>query len=477
MSGQRLQDAAPGPMRVNTVTWIARRELTELWRDGRLALAGGLMMLLLATALAVGWQQQRSIEAERSVAQQLDYDDWLKQDKRHPHDAAHQGLHAFKPTPAGALIDPGITSFVGSTIWLQAHRQSELRFRPAQDATGLQRFGSVSVAWVLQVLGPLLVIVLGYGAFAAEREQGTLRQALSLGVAPRQLLWGKALAQAAALALCLLPAPLAAAAAMITQGGVDGAVRLAAMALGYTLYFGIWVLGVLAVSALVPGTRLALVLLLSLWIVNVTLAPRVASDLAREAWPSPSRQTFNESLDGDLGASYERAWRAQLGTDKRWGAELPLSRWGIALRVDDQAGYGVTDRHFGQLWDSFAQQQRAQEWTGLAVPLLALRAWSMGVAGTDFAAHRHFSVAAERHRRLMQDLISDDLVANADTRGQGHFTYQAGPVFWAKVPPFHYHPPTARAAIGDNLLSLGVLAVPLLMAALFAGWAVGVRKP
>lgn len=462
---------------MSIVPLVARRELTELWRDGRLLLAGGLMFLLLCTALAVGWQQQRSIEAERAVAQQRDYDDWLKQDQRHPHDAAHQGLHAFKPTPPAALIDPGITPYVGSTIWLQAHRQSELRFRPAQDATGLQRFGSLSVAWVLQVLGPLLVIVLGFNAFAGEREQGTLRQALSLGVAPRQLLWGKALALAGALALCLLPALLAAGVAVVAQGGAEGALRLGLLAAGYALYLGITVLGVLAVSALVPGARLALVLLLALWIVGVTLAPRVSSDLAREAFPSPSRQAFNQSLDTDLNTEYQRAWRDELGTDKRWGAALPLNRWGIALRIDDQAGYGVTDRHFTQLWESFAQQQRVQEWAGLAVPLLALRAWSMGMAGTDFAAHRDFSVAAEKQRRLMQDLISEDLVEHADPLGNQHFTYQAGKELWAKVPRFEYQPASAGESLRANALSLAVLGTGLLATALLAGWAAGARKP
>ena len=456
---------------------VARRELTELWRDGRLLLAGGLLLLLLVTAFAVGWQQQRATDGERQAAQALDYDAWIAQDERHPHDAAHQGMHAFKPLPPTAIMDPGITPFVGSTIWLQAHRQSELRFRPAQDATGLQRFGSLSVAWVLQVLGPLLVIVLGFNAFAAEREQGTLRLAASMGVRPRQLLAGKALALAAALAACLLPALLLAAIAMAVQGGLDAVLRLALLALGYAMYLGIAVLGVLAVSAIAPSTRLALIVLLALWIAGVTLAPRVASDLAREVHPSPSRQAFNRAIDDDLDQAYRRAWRAQLGTDKRWGAELPLNRWGIALKIDDEAGYGVTDEHFGRLWDSFAQQQRVQEWAGLAMPLLALRGWSMGLAGTDFAAHRHFSVAAEAQRRLMQDLISHDLVEHADPLGDRHFSYQAGKELWARVPRFEYRPIDVLTALRGNLVSLAVLAVGLALAATVATWSVGVRKP
>ena len=146
---------------MRTIRIIAGREWLELWRDRRLPAAGGLVVLLIGVSLAVGWQRQQEIASQRAAAQVLDYDDWVSQQRRHPHDAAHQGMHVFKPEPPLSIIDPGIEPYVGSTIWLQAHRQSELKFRPAQDATGLQRFGSLSAAWVLQVLAPLLVIVLG----------------------------------------------------------------------------------------------------------------------------------------------------------------------------------------------------------------------------------------------------------------------------------------------------------------------------
>ena len=120
--------------------------------------------------------------------QALDYEAWLQQGPRHPHDAAEQGMHVFKPEPPLAVLDPGIEPFVGSTVWLQAHRQSELKFRPAQDATGLQRFGELSPAWILQVLLPLIIIVIGFNAVSGERERGTLRQLLSIGVPTRSFL-------------------------------------------------------------------------------------------------------------------------------------------------------------------------------------------------------------------------------------------------------------------------------------------------
>lgn len=451
---------------------IARREYVECLRDGRLPWAGGLMMMLLLAALAVGWQNQLAAESERAVAQRLDYQDWLAQNERHPHDAAHQGMHVFKPQPPLAILDPGITPYVGSTLWLQAHRQSEVKFRPAQDATGLQRFGNLSMAWVLQILGPLLVIVLGFNAIAGEREQGTLRQLMSMGVLPRHLLAGKALSLTAAVATLLLPLVIAAAGfvafSTLPESRADTALRFLTLLLAYVLYFAAMIFLVLAVSAWAKTSRIALVSLLAIWIAGATLIPRVASDLAREWHPSPTRVEFNRSLDDDLAAEHARAWQSHFGVDKRWGAELPLNRWGKALQVDDHAGYAVLDRHFGRLWSAFADQQQMQEWGGALVPLLAIRALSMGVAGTDFAHHRDFSVAAERQRRVMQDLISHDLVHHADSRGDQHFSYKAGPELWATVPPFTYAAPPLEFALRENWRALAALAVACLLAGVLA---------
>jgi len=459
---------------------IALKDLRERLRDGRLYWAGSVVVLLLLTALAVGWQHQMQARAEQVAAQRADYEDWLKQGARHPHDAAHQGMHAFKPQAALALIDPGINPYIGSTVWLQAHRQSEVKFRPAQDATGLQRFGDLSVGWILQALGPLLVILLGFNAFAGEREQGILRQTLSLGVAPVRLLWGKALALCLGLGVLLIPAALVAVLAVLVTANsgerVDALLRFMALAGGYALYLSIFVFITLGVSAAARSSRVAITVLLAVWIANTVIAPRVVSELSRALYPSPTRLAFNQALDADRKATSDRVWMQAFGTTERWGRDVPLDKWGIALKLDDQSGYAVYDRHFGRLWDTWERQQKVQEVAGVLMPLLAVRTFSTAMAGTDFAHHRDFTTAAERHRRLIQDVVSDDLVANADPLGNQHFAYQADPSLWAKIPPFAYHHPDAAWALGRSALSLGMLCASLGLALLFAWAAVRRQK-
>ena len=458
------------------IGFIARKELVERFRDGRLLWAGGLVIALLLTALAVGFRHQEEARAEQVAAQSADYKDWLTQGRRHPHDAAHQGMHAFKPEGALALLDAGIAPYIGSTIWLQAHRQSEVKFRPAQDGTGLQRFGDLTVGWILQVLGPLLVILLGFNAFAGEREQGTLRQLSSLGMRPATLLWGKAAALGASLGILLLPAGLLAAAAVAVTADPDHAgdaiLRMALFAVGYAAYLVVFVFLTLGVSAWVASSRAAITVLLAVWICNAILAPRLVSEVSRLIFPSPTRLAFNEALGRDLKKTSDEVWMKAFGTTERWGKDVPLSQWGIALKLDDQASYPVYDRHFGRLWDTWQQQQRVQDLAGIVMPLLAVRTFSSAMAGTDFAHHRDFTTAAERHRRLIQDIVSEDLVDHADPIGDRHFAYQADPSLWAKVPAFDYHAPPAGWALKESGLSLIVLVLACAAAVGFARHAV-----
>jgi len=451
---------------------IASKDLREFIRDGRLPWAGGLVVLLLVTAAAVGWFQQTAVQAERSAGQALDYQAWLNQGARHPHTAADQGMNVFKPEPPLAVFDTGVQPYVGSTIWLQSHSQGEVKFRPAQDATGLQRFGALTPAWVLQVLAPLLIIILGFNAFASEREGGTLRQLLSMGVPTRRLLWGKALALAASVTLLLLPGALLvgglAVASAPAGAAVDIIVRLAALGLGYGLYLSAAIFLVLAVSAICRTSRVALFSLLAIWIVGVLIAPKGISDLAVALHPTPSRIDFAKAVRDEENATSREVWLKNFGVETRWDPRVPLSKWGIALRVTDHNGYRVYDRQFGALWDTFERQQRFQEWAGLAAPVIAVRSLSMALSGTDFSQHRDFSKAAERQRRIIQEVVSDDLIKNADPLGNRHFSYRANPSLWAKVPEFQYPLPRIGFALARHWPSVAVLAATFLLSVALA---------
>ncbi|HEY7698169.1 MAG TPA: DUF3526 domain-containing protein [Vicinamibacteria bacterium] len=448
---------------------IAKKELIEMLRDGRFRWVSLVVLGLLGTALVMGFRHERDLSEQHELARRGTRDHWLGQGGKNPHSAAHYGIYAFKPAMALSAIDPGVDPYVGVAAWLEAHRQNQFEFRPAQDATAVQRFGELTAATVLQLLIPLLVIVLAFSAFAGERESGTLRQLLSLGVAPGQLATGKALGIAGALLSVLVPAAVIGVAAMTKSSEsalvAADAPRLALMVLAYVMYFGVFAGIALAVSAKAPSSRLALVALLGFWIVNGLIAPRAATDIARAVHPSPSAFAFTDgiqkALDSGLDGrqpyderhkAFEKEVLAKYGVDKV--ENLPVNFAGLSLQKGEEWGNEVFDHFYGDLHRTFHEQSRVRELVSAFAPLLAVQALSMGLAGTDFAQHRDFADAAEKYRRMLVERMNLDMAKNA---GKLDYEYVASPELWASVPDFDYEAPSVRWVLTNHATSAVIL--------------------
>ena len=445
---------------------IARKELLDLSRDGRFRVLAGLVLVVSLVSLAAGWKTYTDLAAQHRAAQQATREQWLNQPKKNPHSAAHYGVYAFKPASQMAMVDTGIDPYVGVAVWLEAHKQNEMKYRPAQDRTAVQRFGSMNGAEVLQVLVPLFIVLMAFSAFAGEREQGTLRQLLSVGARPRDLALGKALGIAAALGAVLVPATLLCAIALTlsTSEGLlaDDPGRVLALAAVYLVYFAALIALSLWVSAWAKSSRLALVVLLTFWFANSVVAPRVVSDLAAWLHPTPSTVEFQKALEADLNDQQEmdeRLERRREALLKQYNVEsvdaLPIAFSGISLQEGEEHGNDVFDKHFGALFDAYERQNRVFQWTAAVAPLLATRGLSMGLSGTDFGQHRHFVTAAEAYRRDIQRTLNGAIAANQKP-GQ---TYLAGRELWDQVAPFVYEPPSTGWVLGQYAPALAVLGV------------------
>lgn len=460
---------------------IARKEALELVRDGRFRTGALAVLGLLVAAVALGGSRAAAVARDHAAAQAATREHWVSQPAKNPHSAAHYGIYAFKPVNALAFADDGVDPYVGVATWLEAHKQNEFQFRPAADGTALQRFGNLGVAVILQLLVPLLIILLGFGAFAGEREAGTLRQLLAHGVPTGVLARGKALGTAAALGVVLVPAAALGGLGLAFSGGGSGlGGRAVTLGLVYVAYFAIWVALTLAVSAATRTARTALLVLLAVWMVNGLLAPRAATDLVRRLHPTPSQFQFTAAVKHDLeqGAdghspadvrmkAFEAQVLKQYGVDSV--SQLPVSFAGLSLNKGEEDGNRVYDKHFGALWQTYRRQEATREWLGLLAPGLAIRALSMGLAGTDVQHHERFTTAAEQYRRMLVTRMNDDITRNAGAAG---FDYKADTTLWAAAPAFSYdspalaetldaHRPATAVLGGWTVLALVALAVAL----------------
>lgn len=451
---------------VGMVQRIARKEVTEMMRDGRFRIAVAVLALLLIASVAAGWRHRADVAARQAAAQVAERGRWLAQPDRDPHSAAHFGAMVFKtPSPLGVL-EPGIDPWVGISVFLTAHRQHSPRHVPAEDATALQRFGELTVATTLTALVPLLIVILGGGAFAAERQQGTLRQLLSLGVPPWTLVVGKAMGIAAVVAVGLIPGALLAVAAVALQTGVTSAdlVRAGAAGICYVVYLGTILAGTLAVSARAPSPRAALVPLLLFWLVNGLVAPRVGADLADMRYPIPPASSTApasraspavERTDPAVArAEFTRQLLDQYGVDSV--AELPVNPAGLWLQTREDRSNRAIDAAEARLDGRYTAQERLLARLGAVAPMLAIESLSMAFAGTDAIHQRAFLDSAESYRRLLVRTLNETLAVHPMRDGT---PYRAGRDVWEQLPPFTYSRPSVRWVLRYQREALTVLIV------------------
>ncbi|MEM7588451.1 MAG: DUF3526 domain-containing protein, partial [Acidobacteriota bacterium] len=451
----------------NKLLQIARHEGLALARDGRFRWACAVVFVLLGLSLALGAQQYRERERERAVAAEISRQQWEAQPSRNPHGAAHFGIYVLRPFQPTSLLEPGLQRFLGEAAFLEAHRQNPTRYRPVEDATAVARMAELTTAAILQHFLPLLIFLFAFTAFASERERGTLRMLASSGVAPSTLAIGKALGVAAALALLLIPAILLGSAVLgLAAAGSAGLGRFLGMLTGFLVFYGGLIGLALAISAWSRSSRVALLAVLGFWVANGFLVPVLVSDLAERLYPVMSTQDFLDQLDADLAKGFDghnlqspEALELTQRTLEEYGVNtveaLPINIAGVAFLESEQQSQTIVDRHFGELAEIYQRQDRLTRIAALVAPFLAVRSWSMGLAGTDIFHHLHFVAASEDYRRDFNRRLNEDL-RDGGPSGQ---SYSAPEEFWAELPQFNYSPPITRQVLSQNQWHFAVLSL------------------
>ena len=450
----------------------------RLMRRNRVAMLGLIMLLALSVIAALTSIAQRdnsdAIRARFQAQADLAFDG---APARHPHRMVHYGHFVFRPLPALAAFDPGVDAFTGNTIYLEGHRQNSANFGDVRQSSLLVRFGQLSPAFVLQALAPLMLIFIGFGIVARERERGTVRQLFAHGVTARRLLVGKTLGLGSIAAVMLAPGALA----LGWLVAAEGAPLLPSLMLlsGYAAYLAIWVLLIIIASSLVAHARTALMALIGIWAFTVILLPRIAPDVALASNPALTRLETDIAIQEDLrrmGDSHNpddpffTAFKER--TLKQYGVEkvedLPVNYGGL-LAVEGEA---LTSKLFDDYANKQFAAQKAQsglkDTVGLISPTIALRRLSMSSSGTDLEGHRLFLAQAEAYRfAIIQQLnqLQATEITYADDRNRNKDP-EAGkrvridPKNWKSVPDFRYQ----AASIPDQLRT----ALPGLL--ILSGW-------
>lgn len=430
---------------------------TLVWKEFRLAFRDRMMStlaiiiytLFIASALLTIIQYQKdqqSLEQSNTKFRQQ----WEAQNNN-PHEAAHFGTYLFKPLNLLSAFDPGLNDYFGTTYRVEAHVQHEVDYSNAERNDALMRFGQFTLALIMQLLIPLLLLFISSSALTFEKESGTFKMLMSQGLKPAQLVWGKIWSNYLMVTLLVLPIFIVLAVVILfspSSAMLWG--RFLVIVCGYLLFYLLVTLTGVMVSAVSGTSRTAILIVLTIWLFSSILLPKIATSTAADRYPLVSRAAFNndvkqgflKGINGD-GPYRERAENYMAALLKKYHAahadQLPVNADGLILQYNEDYQNRVFDHYYTQIENTFNSQQSFLAMTGLIDPFISLKRLSMAMSGTDFYHHQAFFLQAKSYRntfirRLNLQLASHPVKSNE--------AYKADPAFYAQLKDFKYQPPS-----------------------------------
>jgi len=474
---------------MNAVKIIAKDEW-RYWQRSKLAKT----MVILGAILAIAStfltaKNMTDIAHERTHLQSKSENTFYSQPDRHPHRMVHYGHYAFRAPPPLGIIDPGIDAYTGNSIFLEGHRQNSSMFADRQTRSELSIFGSLSPAFLLQTIAPLLLILIGYNVITREREAKTLGQLIAQGVTPIQLLVGKGAALGSVAFIMTLP--LLAAAIFATVNG-ESAVSSGFFLIGYLLYLLIWCLAISLTSAVARTPTVSLGSLLAVWVVAAILIPRISGAAATNVIDAPGKiesdfaviAAIKEVGDGHNAADPAfTALRANLlqqyNVDRI--EDLPINFRGVVAGVAEADLTDVLNKFAEKRMRIELEQARVARHFGWVSPVLSIKEFSMALAGVDLETHHRFLRETEQLRfdfvQSLNKLHAENLAyaddANRSSDPEAEKRTRLSAENWRVLEEFNFSPLSVSERLNAALAAFIKLLIWTFGLAMVSRWVAG----
>lgn len=388
----------------------------RFWHRTKLALTIVVIGTLLTIAAAVvNTIKMEQTAHEREHLQRSSESQFLDQPDRHPHRMVHYGHYVFRTPSPLSIIEPGVDAFTGTAIFLEGHRQNSAMFADQRQASGMTRFSSLTPSFLMQVLMPLFIIIIGYASVTREKESGTLNVMITQGTNIWHLLLGKFIAIVSSGMLMLLPLILAAIWATIKG---ESLLVTSSFAFGYVFYTVIWSGIVLTVSTFSKSNSASFTTLIGVWIVLCILMPRIASSSAAAIAPSQGKleadfavlEELRKLGDGHNAAdpAFEQLKKnLLLKYNVEKVEDLPINFRGTVAKYSEEKLTKVLNVFAEKRMEDELSQAHIARQFGWLTPTTAIRSFSMMISGTSLETHHRFLREAENLRfEFVQSLNS-----------------------------------------------------------------------
>jgi len=294
-------------------------------------------------------------------------------------------------------------------------------------------FGALDLTFIVKIVLSLFAILFTYDAIVGEKERGTLKLTLSNKVPRDRLILGKVIGGYISLLIPLIiPLILSVLILMVypnihLTGGDWG--RLLLIFLIFFLYLSVFFTLGLFISARTSKSSTSFLVLLFIWVVFVTVIPKVAVMSAAQIKPIPSIHEITSQKHAFL----QRAAEANQKDFEEWNSKNPPKPGGDEKAYEEKSNkffedegkkyISQMDAYNAALERDYQTKKRAQQ--NLAInlsrlsPASALTFSTMSLARTGFDENQRFLDSIRAYIHIFTNWVNDKMFRSRDFENGG----------------------------------------------------------
>lgn len=410
---------------------IVKKEIVETITSPKFVFTFLLCAVLILLSVYTGITSYRAEQKEFNAAVALNKKNLESQTSYQT--LAGLGTKINRPPQVLSAISSGIDEAIGRVAAVTIAYDPNLVDSKYSSNPVFSVFGALDLTFIVKIVLSLFAILFTYDAIVGEKERGTLKLTLSNKVPRDKLILGKVIGGYISLLIPLIiPLILSMLVLMLFPGihltGADWG-RLLLMFLIFFLYLSVFFTLGLFVSARTSKSSTSFLVLLFIWVVFVTIIPKVSILAASQIKPIPSVHEITSKKDAFLqqiqgGAQKEvmdwyKANSPKPGEDQA-GFEEKFKKY---LEDYQQRVTSEIDANNTALERDYQARKRAQEKLAINLsrisPASALTFSTMSLARTGLDEHQRFLDSIRAYKPIWTKWANAKMMSNIDFSGTG----------------------------------------------------------
>ncbi len=445
---------------------IIKKEILETVTSPKFVFTFLLCTILILLSVFTGVMSFRSGQKEYSAAMALNKKNLESQPSYQA--LAGLGTKVNRPPQVLSIIASGVDEAVGRVANVNVAYDPSLVDSKYESNPVFSVFGALDLTFIVKIVLSLFAILFTYDAIVGEKEKGTLKLTLSNRVPRDRLIMGKVIGGYISLLIPLvIPLILSMLILLLFPNiGMTGPdwIRLLLMFLMFFLYLSVFFTLGLFVSARTNKSSTSFLVLLFIWVVFVTIIPKVAVLTASQIKPIPSVHEITAKKDAFLqqiqGGSQKRVldWYKE-NQPKQPGEDPKIFQDKFKKYVGDlqQELTGKIDENNAALERDYQIRKNAQ--VSLAVnlsrisPASALMFSTMSLARTGLDEHQRFLASIRAYKPIFTKWINPKMMESINFQ-TGETT---GKVSLSEMPQHKFEPESLGKSLARTMPDFGLM--------------------